>query len=400
MLRIAQMIASIYMVLALAVVALTVVIGPLPGGEDAPVASFLSLLPGRGPVVISIAYGTEKEEWLKAAVERFKTTNPRVGGQSIEIQLESTGSREIVNEVIQGNLKPTVISPASSIQLELLRNEWEARTNSDIFFTGEDAPQDLVITPLVIVAWEERAQVLSFHDSQQLWQHIHDVLAEPQGWGAFGHPEWGLAKYGQTNPETSNSGIQALLLQAYAYHNKSRGLTNQDILDPEFQQWLDEIQSAVYNREFPPSTGTLMDDVVRFGPSKYDFVVVYENLAIENIEKARGRGGDLKVYYPPANILSNHPYAILNAAWVTSDQRTAAAQFREFLLSDEIQTSALVDYGFRPASTAVAFNVANNPFERFASFGIQQDIAQSVELPEASVLNELITLWSRKSYAR
>ncbi|NJL34472.1 MAG: solute-binding protein, partial [Chloroflexaceae bacterium] len=89
----------------------------------------------------------------------------------------------------------------------------------------------------------------------------------------MGHPEWGLAKFGQTNPESSNSGIQTLVLLAYSFHEKVNGLSNADILDADFQAWLDDMQEAVL--EFPSSTGTLMQDVVRFGPSKYDFVVVY-----------------------------------------------------------------------------------------------------------------------------
>jgi hypothetical protein len=320
--------------------------------------------------------------------------NHTVNGRPIRIELQGIGSREMVQEIIDGDLQPTVISPASSIQIELLRGEW--RGSQDILFEGSDAPQPLVITPLVIVAWEERADVLSFNEPSQLWDNLHEVLSDSQGWGAFEQAEWGLAKFGQTNPETSNSGIQALVLQAYGYHEKTTGLTNEDILDSDFQAWLDEVQEAVL--EFPDSTGTLMENVVRFGPSKYDFIVVYENLAIGNIETAEGRWGPISVYYPPANILSDHPYAILNAEWVSDDQREAAAQFRDFLLSEEIQEVALNDYGFRPANTSVAFDSPDSPFTRFESYGVQADIAQSVEVPPASVLNELISLWDRKDY--
>ncbi|NJL33131.1 MAG: ABC transporter substrate-binding protein, partial [Chloroflexaceae bacterium] len=113
---------------------------------------------------------------------------------------------------------------------------------------------------------------------------------------------------------------------------------------------------------------------------------------------SRGRWGDISVYYPPANVLSDHPYAILNAEWVTPEEREAAALFRDFLLSEEVQTRALVEYGFRPGNPNVSFDVAGSPFERFESYGVQRDIAQSVQTPPADVLNELITLWSRRDY--
>jgi hypothetical protein len=280
--------------------------------------------------------------------------------------------------------------------VELLREEWQARNGSSILHEGDDAPQPLVITPLVVVAWQERAAALDLDDPAEFWQHMHDVLASPQGWAEFGNPDWGLAKFGHTNPESSNSGMQTLVLLAYGYHNKTSGLSNADILDADFQSWLDDIERAIL--EFPSSTGTLMEDVVRFGPSKYDFVVVYENLAVENIETARGRWGEIQVFYPPANILSDHPFAILDAEWVTEDQRAAAAQFRAFLLSNDIQTMAFVDYGFRPANQDVSFTIENNPFSRFESYGIQLEIADSVEVPPAAVLNELINWWGRQGY--
>jgi hypothetical protein len=67
-------------------------------------------------------------------------------------------------------------------------------------------------------------------------------------------------------------------------------------------------------------------------------------------------------------------------------------------LSEEIQRSALVDYGFRPANTAIGYDIEGSPFTRFAEYGIQQDIAQAVEIPPAQVLNEIINWWGRQDY--
>ncbi len=358
----------------------------------------LSLLPPPAPVVVSVVYGTEKRDWLEAAAERFMAAEPTTSsGAPIAIELEGAGSREMVLDIIDGERQPTVISPASSIHTELLRGEWESRTGASILYDDNDRPQPLVITPLVIVMWQERAEALSLEDADRLWRNLHTLVADDVGWGAFDRPEWGLARWGHTNPETSNSGIQTIVLLAYAYHNKTTGLTNQDILDPDFQQWFADFERAV--PEFPSSTGFLMDDMLRVGPSKYSFIVVYENLAIENFDVAVGRGGAINVYYPPANILSDHPYAILDAEWVTPEQREAAAMFRDYLLSEETQTLAL-QFGFRPANTAVAFDTPDSPFARYADRGIKADIAQSVEPPSAEVINELIDLWRRGDYDR
>lgn len=389
MLRISQLIAAAYLIIAVALVGLTAVNGPV---ATAPFP--LALGPNRDPVVVTIAYGTEKRLWLEEAVRRFATTNPRVDGHPIQVVLEGIGSRDTVTRIVAGELQPTVISPASSIQVELLRDDWQRKTNTNIVHDGSDAPQPLVLTPLVLVAWEERAAVLWPNPQANFWSSLHDALADPQGWATRGRPEWGLVKFGHTSPLSSNSGIQTLVLLAYGFHNKASNLTSADIFAPAFQSWLIDVERAVL--EFGDSTGTFMTDMVLFGPSKYDIVAVYENVAIENIQAAEGRWGKLRLYYPPATIFSDHPYAILNATWVSPLQRQAAAQFREFLLTEQTQTLAL-QYGFRPANPQVALitNDANNPFNKYRGYGVQLDIQQQVAIPSAEVLNNLTELWRR-----
>lgn len=404
MLRLAQIMSGGYLALVVLLTVVTLVAGPIGGAP----LQLGSLGPAGAPIEITIAYGTEKREWLQDALARYEASNPRIGGRPVQIKLDGLGSREIVTRITQEDYQPTVVSPASMIQIELLRDDWNKRKGSEIFYGGSDAPQPLVITPLVIVGWQERAPVLWPNGSSTFWQDLQGALANDQGWQAIGgKPEWGLVKFGHTSPETSNSGIQTLVLLAYGYHNKSSGLVAGDITDAGFQGWLDGAERAV--QEFGDSTGTFMVDMINFGPGKYDFVAVYENLAIgradatqniSRIEQAQGRWNQpLRIYYPPANILSEHPYAILNAAWVTPEQREAAASFRTFLLSPEIQQLAL-QYGFRPANASVPIvtNDPNNPFNRYSSYGVQVDIPQVVATPSAEVLNELITLWRRKDY--
>ncbi|NJL05898.1 MAG: solute-binding protein [Chloroflexaceae bacterium] len=180
MLRIAQSIAGLYLIVALVVTVITLAQGPLLGG--APLGGILDGAVGREPVTISIAYGSEKDAWLKAAAAEFAATNPRVQGRSIEVRLEPVGSREIVTRIVQDDLRPTVVSPASSVQIELLRSEWQVRTNTDIYLSGADAPQPLVLTPLVVVAWEERASMLGINNPDQLWDEIHRLVVSDQGW--------------------------------------------------------------------------------------------------------------------------------------------------------------------------------------------------------------------------
>lgn len=406
MFRLSRLLSGGYLLIALLVTALTLIgfpLGPAP-------FQLAPLGPAGTPIVVEIAYGTEKRAWLEDAAARFATTNPRVRGRPIQIKLTGVGSREIVTRIVQDEYQPTVVSPASMIQIELLRDEWAKRKGGEIFLSGADAPQPLVITPLVIVMWEERGKALWPNSTGDFWKQIHAALAAPGGWPEVGgKAEWGLVKFGHTSPETSNSGIQSLVLLAYGYHEKATDLVVGDVLDTGFQTWLDEIENSV--QEFGDSTGTFMDSVVNFGPGKYDMVAVYESLAIGQveanqtagkIEQAEGRWGQpLRIYYPPANIMSEHPYATLSAPWVTPEQREVAALFRTYLLSQPVQELAL-QYGFRPANSNVTLvnSDPNNPFNRYKDNGVQIDIQQVVSTPPAEVLNELLTIWRRKNYDR
>ena len=82
------------------------------------------------------------------------------------------------------------------------------------------------------------------------------------------------------------------------------------------------------------STGTLMEEMVLRGPSQYDCLVLYENLAIDYMKAARERWGELCVDYPDPNLWNEHPYYILDVPWSEAEPaQAAAAAFLDFLMS-------------------------------------------------------------------
>ena len=185
-----------------------------------------------------------------------------------------------------------------------------------------------------------------------------------------------------------------MLLMTYNYFGKTEGLTAADILsNTEFQTWLKEFEASV--PEFGDSTGTYMRDIVAYGPSKYDIVGVYEATAIEQIENARGRYGDLHVYYPPATVLSDHPFCILQTDWVTPEKEAAAQIFIEFLLSHEAQELAVLRYGFRSVDPAIVLDQPGSPFVKYIPNGISLNLPPEIDLPEGNVLDTLLTFWIR-----
>jgi ABC-type molybdate transport system substrate-binding protein len=347
---------------------------------------------GSASVEITVNYSTEKKEWIEQATAAFRAEQPDVA-----VKLVGKGSLDSAQAVLDGTDKPTVWSPADSMVLELLRSDWLTRYGSPLFAeSGEDAPQPLVLTPLVFVAWEDRANALLQSGAGRFtFGALRKAIVSNEGWPAVGgKAEWGFVKLGHTDPTRSNSGLQALLLMTLEFYKKSSGLQVADLLKPDYQAWVKDIERGV--TKFEPSTGTFMVDMVRFGPSKYDAAVVYESLAASQIANAQGRWGNLKVFYPERTVWSDHPAALLKGAWVTDDQRKAARTYLAFLRSRKMQEAALA-LGFRPADPAVPLHAADGSdlFARLQPFGLKRDLPPAVSPPDGSVIRNLMTMWSR-----
>jgi ABC-type Fe3+ transport system substrate-binding protein len=346
--------------------------------------------PARPPIVVSLVYSSEQREWLTMAAQQFAETQPTLRGRPIQLILQDRGSQAIIAGIEQ--LKPTAIIPAGSAQVAALSRSGAAKLAG-----GPNAPQPIALSPLVLVGWKERTDLLFPAGISDLWGRLHDALLKPN-WGDSalgGQPAWGPVKFGHASPRTANSGVETLTLLAYARAGKAQGLTVADVRSPEFGTWLQEIESGV--TDSPDSTDALFNSFLARGPSAYDVVMAYENQAIAGSENAK-RWGTIQVIYPPATLLADHPFAILEAPWVTPEQQEAARLFRDYLLGDAAQRLAL-RYGFRPASAAVSLNSSEpgNMFPAAAAIGVKQELPGSVELPSPDVTDALVSVWRQQT---
>jgi ABC-type Fe3+ transport system substrate-binding protein len=347
------------------------------------------------PVEVSILYSTEKDAWLKEVVAKFEAEHHTLDGRPIRLKLKALGSREIYLGVLNGTEKPDLISPAGSLQISILQDQSVGKFGQPVVNLADTTTcRSVLRTPLVLVAWRERADVLwGANPNSHMWTRLHDALVDPKGWETYGHPEWGYIKFGHTNPLKSNSGFMAIMLMTYNYFDKSSGLTSKDVLDAGYQQWFTEMESTI--SDFGESTGTYMRDMVAYGPSKYDMVAVYESAAIEQADNAVGRYGELRVYYPPATVMSDHPFCILKADWVTPEKQRAARVFMDYLISEPMQQLALLKYGFRPVDSAIPLDQPGSPFNRYAQIGLATALPPEVDVPPGDVLNTLLDFWAR-----
>lgn len=356
------------------------------------------ILPAPEPVVVSVLYSTEKAAWLAESISEFERSQPMVDGHPVRIELEKMGSREIYLAVLDHSRQPDVVSPASMLQISILQDQSAGVFDRPVVNMADTEDcRSVVTTPLVLVAWKERADELwGVRPPRDFWGQLQSAVVDPQGWDHYGHPEWGYVKFGHTDPLRSNSGFMTILLMSYDYYSKTSGLQAQDILSNQsFQDWFLGFENNI--SEFEYSTGPLMEKMVAYGPSTFDLVTVYEATAIEHAANALGRYGEMRVYYPPATVWSDHPFCILDTEWVTPEKQQAARMFIDFLSSRPMQEIALTKYGFRPVDTSIPLDQETSPFNIYQDNGFQTDLSSlpTVDVPAGNVLNTLLDFWSR-----
>ena len=345
-----------------------------PGASPAPP-------PRSGSAVrIAVAYGTEKERWLKWAVAEFAKAEP-----SIQVDLVAKGSLEGAQGLLAGE-QSHIWAPASSLYTATFAADWQVKHGKAPFARSEI----LALTPMVFVWWAERFAAIK--QPPQTFRDIAKLVANPTGWaGIAGKPEWGFLKFGHAHPNQSNSGLMALVLMTHDYH-QVRQLGMSQVMDAGFQGWLTAFEKGVAGLSH--STGAQMKEMVLKGPSAYDGLCVYESVAIDYLRNAQGRWGDLRVTYPVPNAWNDNPAYIIDAPWSSADQRAAAGRFLDFLLAEQAQRKAL-EHGFRPGDPAVPITAPGSPFLDLAGYGLRIELPEVVQSPSGEVIANLLAGWQR-----
>jgi ABC-type Fe3+ transport system substrate-binding protein len=337
-------------------------------------------------VHIGIACDADQQGWLESAVTQFANS---AEGKRTTIDLICMGSLEGARAILSGDKRIHVWSPASAAYKDVFVQEWKVKHGGDPIFREES----LALTPMVFVMWNERYKAFVRRYKVVTLETINKASQEQAGWDAIAHqPNWGLFKFGHTNPNQSNSGLMTIVLAAYAFHHKTKDLTVQDVVSVDFQRWLGNMErSAIYDSN---STSGMMKEMVLKGPSAYDIVMIYENTAMDFLKNAEERWGEVRVVYPDYNAWNDNPYYIINAPWIAPEQRQAAQRFLEFLMTKSIQREALT-YGFRPGNPGISIKGPESPFTVYAGNGVQIPLGKICQPPKAEVVSNLLASWQR-----
>jgi Ca-activated chloride channel family protein len=283
-------------------------------------------------------YTSEKQGWLEDVTPAFEDWFFERFNISVHVNLVVTGSHDSVNLILQESAEPTAWSPASSIWIPYLNQKW---TNLG---KGQPIAQDstpLVLSPVVIAGWSSFFEENAITGFEDLYQLAKDGISY---------------KYGHPDPQLSNGGVMAEVLEfAEAFNKKPEDFVSEDFLNQDALDFVRTIESmsVMYGK----STGFFGRWAAENGPTAVDCFTVYESVVLSNSEKATQKWGDslVAVYPETGTLLSDHPYVILNAPWVSEYQKFAASQYLFYLLQEQNQDTAQ-QYGFRPANPNVPLN--------------------------------------------
>lgn len=360
--------------------------GPSPSPSGSTAGSSAARPAAADELRLRIVYGSEKKTWLEEQARAFEASGARVGGKRITIEGKAMGSGEAQAAILAGEVQPVVYSPASGAYVTLLNDAWMTPSRGHRKALAP-AGEPLVLSPIVIATWKPMAEALGWPAKALGWSDLIKVATQPAGWGAYGHPEWGRFKLGHTHPEYSNSGLLAVLAEAYAGAGKTRGLAPADLDGKGVVSLLRSVEGAIVH--YGKSTGFFADKMRARGPNWLSAVVMYENLVVESYAASPAPTFPIVSLYPrEGTFWSDHPYCVLDAEWVTEGERQAAQAFLAFLKARPAQERALA-LGFRPADPAIAIGA---PID--AAHGADPRQPQTLlEVPDAATLQRLLAVW-------
>jgi Ca-activated chloride channel family protein len=318
---------------------------------------------------ITIVYSSEKASWMSIAyVDFLNEWNTKHPDEPIIVDMQAYGSADSVISILNGEIYPTIWSPASSIWMPFLNAKWAQLNPHKGLIVNISAAMKLIYSPIVIATWEnfnKTYDIKGFHD-------LYDLILNPNV----------DIKMAHTDPRLSNSGFMSVIMELKAASGLNpENFTMVDLSNSTNQNWLRVIESSAVM--YGTSTGFLARYMVSGGPNTLNIVFLYENL-IKDISNSVPGNKIIAIYPEEGTLYSDHPFCILNGDWISPNQRIVAQAFLDFLNEPATLQSA-ISYGFRPINASIPIDpgLLNEVFN-YDNSGISYNIT----VPELHVPND------------
>jgi Ca-activated chloride channel family protein len=223
----------------------------------------------------------------------------------------------------------------------------------------------VAFSPTVIALPTPMAQALGWAARPVHWQYLLDVLADPRGWTAYGHPEWGRIRLAVPDPTRSTEGLAAVLATA----GTLRGLNQEDYLpvsspgDTGLVARLAAVRRATARTA--PDTEALLADLRRAAaadPTAALRTAPIFPAAEQDVWRYNSQNPAVRltaVYPVDGTPTAEYPYLLVGRDQMTAADRKVSAGFLRYLRSPDAQ-DRLVAQAFRrgPAAEGAPFTPA------------------------------------------
>jgi Ca-activated chloride channel family protein len=359
-------------------------------------------------VVVSIIYAPEYKDFMEKIIPAFNqlyeqginpiSRKPLEQGEArivIEGKTGSSGTvtQGIMNAIVAPNNSnvetPVVFIPSSGLWFKL----GNYQLGQNLF--PEDSPST-GNAPIVIAIWKDRLDAIRAKNPgvEIGLREIRAVNESPNGWADYGiaGPKNVLA--GRTDPRISTTAMDYSLLE---FMQSANDLGLGEILSLEIVNNL-EVQAEVQKYEslmkhYDKITTRFKEYFAR-DPNELHFLALELNdvMAILEGKTQFTPNQALSILFPSgATFVHDHPFGILNASWVSDDQKTAGQIFLQYLLSEEVQTQ-IMQYNFMPVSPDIALET---PFTE-ELFGFNPELLKNIktlQLPNGEILSAVQASW-------
>jgi Ca-activated chloride channel homolog len=329
---------------------------------------------------VQFAYSSNLEKMMSLLIPMFNDAQVNAAGRPVVVDGVAASSGDAQTKIAAGALKPAAWSPASSLWGRLLNQAVDQR------YVADRNPS-LAASPVVIAMWEPLARALGWPRKALGFADILRLATTDSHWAEFGKPTFGTFKLGHTNPDFSTSGLSFVAAQYYTAAGKRRGLTLRDIEQPAIRKKVRAIEQSIVH--YGDTGSFFAEQLAAHGPGYASAVAMEETTLIE-FNQAR-RPGSMKlvgIYPAEGTFVSDNPYLVLDAPWVTPQVHLAASVFGAWL-QKRLTPAFVARYGYRsgrsgakPIAPVTAANGADPTQPR-----------RLLTLPDPNVLAGIKTAW-------
>ena len=321
-----------------------------------------------GSLPLQVVVSPDQAVVVTQAAAEYERRRPAVDDRCVVVQVRGTESAEAAaalstgwDESSQGP-RPDVWVPASSVWALQVALRQQA-TKQPVLIPFEQPK--VATTPMVMAMPKPMAEALGWPRRALGWKEMLGAVTNPEGWKAFGHPEWRAFRLGKTDPNLSTPGLEALIGAVFAATGQTSELSVETLKKQQ-----DQLRQVILGLERAPgqdadTPATLLANLQqadRAGQTlSFVSAVPLDEKSVWDYNRGNAGGFEdgsqrekpkvpLVAVYPKEGTLeADHPWLVLRAPWVDDTKRRAAAGFLDYLRSEPVQTR-FQQAGFRSSN--------------------------------------------------